>query len=162
MQAGPAHGLSGHDPAGRQGVTVVVGVPSDLQVPHARTPARCFATYAPPSWENPELLGCLRAPHEAVTGAVVAGDQAARSGTSAPSKSNVSMRTWSWNHSRWRRLGTAARAATCWCGAQWPDTSRPHRRGSRGDAEQLGDPAASGHVDLQAVDGARASPSRQK
>ena len=54
-----------------------------------------------------------------------------RSPATAPSKSIDSIRTWSWNHSRWRRLGVAAATARCWCGAQCPDTSQAVRRRPR-------------------------------
>src|SRR5438045_3182964 len=44
-------------------------------------------------------------------------------GTTAPSNASRSIRTWSWNHSRWRRFAVAAATARCSCGAQCPDTA---------------------------------------
>src|SRR5699024_895756 len=45
-------------------------------------------------------------------------------GSSAPWNNQVSIRTWSWNHSTCRRLGAAAPTWACRWGAQWADTPR--------------------------------------
>ena len=82
------------------------------------------------------------------------GRTAPPSGSRKPSNSIRSMRTWSWNHSRWRSFGTAASAWVWMVGAEWPERSSSWASATRGRREQAGDAAAARRVGLQAVDGA--------
>ena len=69
------------------------------------------------------------------------------------------MRTWSWNHSRWRKFGVAAATGACRCGRAVPGDSQVVRGGDGRDAQPSVIPAAAGRVGLQAVDRAgRAHP----
>lgn len=65
------------------------------------------------------------------------------------------MRVWSWNHSRWRRLGIAAAVCAWTCGAQWPESSSP-AASARGRAQPDGDSSAAGRVGLETVHGSGA------
>src|SRR5581483_7865101 len=53
------------------------------------------------------------------------GRSAPPSGSSTPSKRSRSTRTWSWNHSRFRRIATALSACAEIAGAQCPEISSP-------------------------------------
>ena len=73
----------------------------------------------------------------------------------APSKSSRSIRTWSWNHSRWTAQAAAERAV--WrAGAQWAD-SGTWKASALPRREQPGDAEAAGRVCLENVDSVRRS-----
>src|SRR5207249_4739657 len=54
------------------------------------------------------------------------GRSAPLSGSSTPSKSMPSTRTWSWKYSMWRNCGTAQQTCALAWGAQCADTSTPY------------------------------------
>ena len=84
-------------------------------------------------------------------GAPGSGVSAPPCGLSTPSNSSPSMRWWSWKYSTCRRLGTATADVRVQARRAVRGDLQVVRGGQGGAAQELGDPAASRHVELQAV-----------